>query len=317
MTKIFEPHRWFRNRHIQTCLPTLLARMTPALPFAMEPIYLPDGDLIELGRLGQLDAPAILLMPGLEGDVTSPYIQSVSRALSAAGWQVLVMHYRTCGNTINLQAKSYNSYNYDDLHFFLDDIKQKFNLQPEIAIGFSMGGNLLLHYARHYPKAFKQMITISTPFDMHETAKYLPRVYEKRFLQSFKGKIKRKLKLGVDLPAGRRELKRVKSLFDFDRFFTAPIFGHASAEEYYDYSSCAPFLADIATPTHMIFAEDDPFIPSHSIPEDLNAPHVTLEIHKEGGHVGFLAHKNSEGNPYWLAQRLIYLLQHEFSLSPT
>lgn len=310
MTTRFKAHRWFRNKHLQTCLPTLLSRLTPLLPFVVEPIPLPDGDIIELGRLGHIHAPPILLMPGLEGDMTSPYIQSVGKTLSENGWQVLVMHYRTCGTTINLQPQSYNAHSTEDLDFFLKYIAKSFELRPKIAIGFSMGGNLLLHYVKKHPHKFNFLITISTPFDMHETVKQLPSFYEKRFLAKFKDKTFKKLKAGVPLPATAEQLKKVDSLQDYDNLFTAPLSGHESATAYYNHSSCTSFLGEITTPTHMIFAEDDPFIPANSIPKHFSSPHVTLEMHQEGGHVGFFSHKNAEGNHYWLADRVLSLLSN-------
>jgi predicted alpha/beta-fold hydrolase len=174
-----------------------------------------------------------------------------------------------------------------------------------------MGGNLLLHYVRQFPGVFKSIITISTPFDMHETIKHLPPFYEKRFLAKFKEKTLKKMRDGVELPATEDQLKQIKTLYEYDDLFTAPLSGHATAADYYDYSSCAPFLAEITTPTHMIFAEDDPFIPAHSIPRDFDSPHVTLEMHQEGGHVGFFAHKNADGNRYWLADRVVTLLNQQ------
>jgi predicted alpha/beta-fold hydrolase len=309
MIPTFKAHRWLRNRHVQTCLPTLLSRLQPLLPFMMEKIYLPDGDVIELGRLGPQDAPCVLLMPGLEGDITSPYIQFVAKALSEHGWQVLVMHYRTCGQTVNLQPKSYNAYCSLDLAFLLQDIQSRFHLQPHYTVGFSMGGNLLLHYSRKHPQAFKKIITISTPFDMDETAKHLPRFYEKRFVIKFKEKMLKKLKAGILLPVNEKQIKKIRSLREYDELITAPLFGHDDAQSYYQHSSCVPFLGDITTPTHMIFSQDDPFIPIHTIPRDFNSPHVTLEMHQEGGHIGFLTHKNhAQTNRFWLAQRIVQLL---------
>ena len=311
MIPMFKAHRLFKNPHVQTCLPTFLSRMKPLLPFIIEKIDLPDGDSIEMGRLGLSTAPAILLMPGLEGDVTSPYIQSVGKILQQAGWQVLVMHYRTCGHTINLQPKSYNAYCSLDLIYLLEDIFKRFHLKPHHAVGFSMGGNLLLHYARMHPHTFKSIITISTPFDMYETVKHLPRFYEKKFLVKFKQKALKKLKAGVDLPISAKQVRNLNALIDYDELLTAPLSGHKDAKSYYHHSSCQPFLSEIKTPTHMIFSQDDPFIPIHTIPGDLNSSYVSLEMHREGGHVGFYAHKNPQGNRYWLADRVLELLSHQ------
>ncbi|MAL02671.1 MAG: alpha/beta hydrolase, partial [Arenimonas sp.] len=60
----------------------------------------------------------------------------------------------------------------------------------------------------------------------------------------------------------------------------------------------------ITTPTLLIQAEDDPFVFRHSVPEpgELSAT-TTLELHPNGGHVGFV-----EGTPrrprYYLERRI-------------
>lgn len=313
MEASFNAHPWLRNKHLQTCIPTLIARTKPLLPFVVEPVPLPDGDVIEFGRVGSWQAPAILLMPGLEGDLTSPYIQQASRALCSSGWQVLVMHYRTCGSTINNQAKSYNAYCTQDLDYLLGYLQQHFALQPSLAIGFSMGGNLLLHYVHQHPNYFKAIITASTPFDMHAAVKHLPRFYEKRFLKKFKRKLRDKIAAGVDMPCSLAQIRQLKTLRDYDEVCTVSLYGHQSVDDYYAYSSCIRFLADIATPTHMIFAADDPFIPACSIPQTVYSPHVTLEMHQKGGHVGFITQKQTtKASRYWLADRLVKLAS-EFS----
>ncbi|MEX5451937.1 hydrolase, partial [Stutzerimonas stutzeri] len=64
------------------------------------------------------------------------------------------------------------------------------------------------------------------------------------------------------------------------------------------------YLPTITTPTLLIQAEDDPFVFRHSVPEpaELSAS-TTLELHRRGGHVGFV-----EGTPrrprYYLDRRI-------------
>ena len=71
------------------------------------------------------------------------------------------------------------------------------------------------------------------------------------------------------------------------------------------YSFCSThFLPDIRTPTLLIQAEDDPFVFRHSVPEPNElSPTTTLELHRHGGHVGFV-----EGSPlkprYYLERRI-------------
>ena len=301
----FKPRRWMANNHLQTCLPTVISRLKRPLPVKIEPIALPDGDVIELCSYGDKTHPPLLLMPGLEGDYTSPYIRSVGKYLQKKGWYIIVMHYRSCGTTKNFQPRSYNAHCCEDFNFFLDYIAEYYDLKPKYAIGFSMGGNLLLHHAwqqSHQP--FEGIITVSTPFDMLETVNHLPTFYEKNFLIKFKTKTIKRLKQGADLPVTVEQIKNVASLKEFDNLLTAPLWDHADAEAYYRYSTCSHFLDKITTPTHMLFALDDPFIPEHSVPNQLNYEYVTIEAIPTGGHVGFVAEEKVDGTRYWLGPKL-------------
>ncbi len=57
-----------------------------------------------------------------------------------------------------------------------------------------------------------------------------------------------------------------------------------------DQTALNRFIADIRVPTLLVHAEDDPFLPAASIPVKAaqDNPEVTLELHRRGGHVGFL-----------------------------
>ncbi|MCH9717545.1 MAG: alpha/beta fold hydrolase, partial [Gammaproteobacteria bacterium] len=90
----------------------------------------------------------------------------------------------------------------------------------------------------------------------------------------------------------------------FDEQITAPLHGFLSAEAYYRESSSRQFLNQIKTPTLIIHASDDPFMPPEAIPEEHElSSHVTLELSTKGGHVGFIAGKTPGKPMYWLDER--------------
>src|SRR5690606_38787465 len=125
-------------------------------------------------------------------------------------------------------------------------------------------------------------------------------------LRALKQMIERKHRR-VPLPAGidLDRVRRARDFFAFDDAYTAPLHGFADARDYYHRSACGPFLQDIATPTLIINALDDPFMQRSIIPRAAElAPAVTLELSKRGGHVGFIG-ADDRGRPaFWLEQRL-------------
>ena len=99
-------------------------------------------------------------------------------------------------------------------------------------------------------------------------------------------------------------LQGMRTFWDFDGRFTAPLHGYSDAQDYYRRASSRYYLPEITTPTLLIQAADDPFVFRHSVPEptELSAT-TTLELHRRGGHVGFV-----EGTPrrprYYLDRRI-------------
>jgi len=78
---------------------------------------------------------------------------------------------------------------------------------------------------------------------------------------------------------------------EFDAAATAPLHGFRDADDYYARSSSAAFLGAVRTPTLLIHAEDDPFLPPEVIPRATVGanPRLRSLFTHAGGHVGFVA----------------------------
>jgi predicted alpha/beta-fold hydrolase len=89
---------------------------------------------------------------------------------------------------------------------------------------------------------------------------------------------------------------------------TRPRHGFRDALDYYDKSSCGPFLANISIPTLLVNSADDPFLAESAYPEQeaRASAHLVLEVTDFGGHVGFLAFNGS--GEYWSESRAVGFL---------
>jgi hypothetical protein len=89
--------------------------------------------------------------------------------------------------------------------------------------------------------------------------------------------------------AERQEIARADTIYRWDDRFVAPRHGFSGADDYYSRCSAKRTLINIATPTLVIHAMDDPWVPGASY-TDFNwslARYLVPLLPKRGGHVGF------------------------------
>ncbi len=309
----FKPAWWLKSPHLQTLYPLADCLFT-RVDFRTERVDLPDGDFLELAMAGGSAAPCCLLLPGTEGSSDSPYIKMMTKTLLAMGWQVVVMQYRSCGAAVNQLARAYNSLDTGDLEFVLSYLFIHYTIKIDYAIGFSIGGNLLVHYLETHPHSLLAAACVSTPFDFYESAFHLPLFYQKYLLRRLVKKAEYKLDQGIDLPVTKDCLRAFKTLPEFDDCLTAPLYGFSDVEAYYKAARCYPLLGSIRTPIMMLHALDDPFIPRHTVPSLSECSScVTLSGTEYGGHLGFISGGLPFNKEYWYINQLLQFLgQHGF-----
>lgn len=310
----FRPAWWLRSPHLQTLWPVFF-RQRPQLELQHERIELADGDFIDIASYPRPASPRVLVIHGLEGSVQSHYAQTLLLALHKAGFTSVFMHLRGCSGTPNRHSSSYHSGRTADVAEVLAHLRQT-GRPVDAAVGFSLGGNLILKYAGETGATsdLQAVVAVSVPFQLEECAHKLEqgfaKVYGQYLLTKLKAAYQQKFKqrqapLQVDL-------RQIRTIFAFDDQITAPLNNFASAEDYYRRSSSAQFLRHIQTPTLIIHALDDPFMyPSTTPSADLLSADVTLELASHGGHVGFVSGNLPWQAEYWLEQRITaWLKEH-------
>ena len=318
----FEAARWLRNRHLQTIFPSLPWPRGPRPPLRRELLELPDGDVTVVDRLtsdgrASSDGPLLVLLHGLESSAESTYARMLLQSASDAGWSAAVLHFRDCGDYRNRLPRRYHAGETNDLRYFIKKLRAEGQVGPIFAVGYSLGGNVLLKYLGEEGQStpVHAAVAVCVPLDLQQCADALmqgfSRIYQRHLLKRMKSAVSRKFNSDTAAFDWDRAM-RATSFGEFDDVVTAPLHGFTGKDEYYETCSSIRFLGDIERPTLILNARDDPFMLPTMLPkEDALSQAVTLEISEQGGHVGFISGGTPWRPHYFLPGRILdFLREH-------
>ncbi|MFZ9004806.1 MAG: YheT family hydrolase, partial [Robiginitalea sp.] len=201
----------------------------------------------------------------------------------------------------------------EDLEAVIQHIEKAHAYSRIYLKGFSLGGNLILKFLGerpHYSNRIAGAAAISVPCDLYDSLLELNKpknwLYARRFLTTLREKVLEKQKR---FP-GRitlEEAGKIRSLRDFDDYYTSRAHGFADAIDYYTRCSSLQFLEGIRVPTLLLNARNDSFLGPHCYPGEVckNHPRLFFESPDYGGHVGFVG----EGTYYYSEQRSLEFLR--------
>ena len=293
----FRPAWWLRHRHAQTLAGKYL-RSSRGLPLSRRRIDTPDGDFLDLDFAPEPapDAPLAVLLHGLEGSTQREYMSLMFRELFDRGLRGVGLNFRGCGGEPNRLARAYHSGDTGDMAHVIASLRRIQPGRPVGAVGFSLGGNVLLKYLGEHrdAAAIDAAVAVSVPFDLPGSAHRLSngvagRTYGAYFLRS----LRRKVRAKRHLLNGEIDVDRTLAaltLRDFDDACTAPLHGFTGADDYYARADVRRHLAHIRVPALLIQARDDPFLPRGGAPDAIVAAnaHLTPAFTDRGGHLGFV-----------------------------
>ncbi|MDX1677053.1 hydrolase [Arsukibacterium sp.] len=321
----FKPAWWLKHAHLQTIFAKYLSPKYQ-LNTTAEMFSLPDGDELQLNWLHAENAaegtPLLLLLHGLAGDINSHYIQAMLAQCKTLQWSAVMLHFRGCNGKPNKLPRAYHSGDTADVALVINEIKRRYPGRPVVAVGYSLGGNVLLKYCGEQAaqNPLTAAIAVCPPLSLSACAKRINTGSSKLYQRYLLGRLKRstllKLKQFADfpLPLTPEKIQRFVSIEQFDEHYTAPIHGFLNAQDYYQKASAKAYLKHIAVPTLIIHAKDDPFLSDEVIPEprELNN-FIRYELTQGGGHVGFVY-----GSPFqakfWLSQRIPAFIKQQLNL---
>ncbi|MGQ3891576.1 hydrolase [Legionella sp. CNM-4043-24] len=310
----FKPAWWLTSSHAQTMFPALVRKIQVPVD-KTERIVLPDGDFVDLSWVinGLPDsAPLMVVLHGLGGGIRSGYAAGLMHSLNKQGCRAVMMHLRGASDEPNRMARAYHSGDTADFNFVMNLLAERESTIPRAAIGFSLGGNVLLKWLGEQGSRapLDAAVAVSVPFQLGRAADRMghgfSRLYQAYLLNSLRDVLsKKRMAWKGDIPPALLDADKWDCFWTFDEHVTAPLNGFSSVHSYYRQSSSRAYLSSIQKPTLIIHALDDPFMTEDILPgPDELSSHVTLELSSKGGHVGFIS-GNIPGKPvYWLEQRI-------------
>lgn len=315
----FKPAWWLKNAHLQTFYPAFLRTFPILIALRRERLITPDDDFIDVDFCGEGDVPLIILLHGLTGSSQSGYIKGLQIELLAQGFRSAAINFRGCSGEYNQSARCYHSGETEDIHFLYQTLRRREPDTAFAAVGFSLGGNVLLKWLGEQGNKLSLFaaIAVSVPLVLSTCATKLDnglsKIYRANLLRELKHYVSAKQqhleKLGKIQEAKKikelGDLSDISSFWQYDDRVVARLHGFKNVQDYYQRSSSRQFLKSIAVPTLLIQAIDDPFMTVDVLPDPAElSSSVDLEITQGGGHVGFISGTIPFKPDYWLEQRI-------------
>jgi len=313
---------WLPGGHAQTVYASLLS-LKAQVTYRRErwdttPHGKPDGDFIDVDIVdGEQNKPVLLHFHGLEGSSQSQYALGLMSRCKALGWTGLVAQFRGCSGELNRLPRAYHSGDATEIDWIVRRVSARFPQQRIFAAGVSLGGNALLKWLGERGSESASLLSgaaaISAPLDLMEAGAALERGFSRNYANHFLETMKRKAERVHANHPGAFDLalmRASRTLRDYDNIFTAPLHGYRDTDDYWTRASSKPGLVNVAVPTLVLNAKNDPFLPATALPSKAEvSSHVTLHQPEHGGHVGWPA-PAFPGRTTWLTDRVFHFLQH-------
>jgi uncharacterized protein len=303
--------------HTQTLYAWAKPRRFPALPAPMARYFDVADDARVLAHCHWQDdargRPTLLLLHGLEGSSLAHYIRGISDKAWAAGWNVIRLNQRNCGNTEHLSRGLYHSGLTHDPLFVIRELIAVDRIQQIAVAGYSLGGNLTLKLAGELGNTMPELVAVcavSPTMDLASCVEALERrenlAYEFNFVRNLKARMRRKAAAFPDAFSLDR-LRTVWTVRQFDELYTAPHHGFADASDYYHRASALRVIDRITVPALILTAADDPFVPPGAFrdPAVTGNPALTVVVTPHGGHCAFLERPDGRYDGYWAEQEIV------------
>ena len=311
----FRPFRVLGLPHYQTIGAYLFRGPKTPYTAVKHTVELRDGDRLVIHD----DQPAewitgdriAILLHGFCGHHGSPYIARLSEKLRRNGIRTIRVDFRGFGDSAFISRSHLYGGCSHDVEDVVDYVHRISPLSKISIVGFSLGGNVLMKLAgewgEFYPPHVDSAVAVSPPVDLIYAAWNIRRrgnqIYEAYFMK----------KLIEQLTIRRRKVKGLidnqlnplpNRLVHFDDQFTAPIWGFRGARDYYQQCSSGPLLKQVAVPTIILTAKDDPVVPYDSYDRFEMSDSIHLVDTQRGGHLGFLGRHPRDPDRYWMDWRI-------------
>ena len=267
---------------------------------------------------------------GITGDLENQwFLRILGRKAIAAGYAVVLFDWRAHGKTASLSptVTSDGLYEGDDFVRIAAQAKALGCPTPFWFTGYSLGGQLALWGIKAAQTADECILSpdevqggavICPSLDSVRSLRYLTSHPIGKYIEkSIAGNLQKLAwQLHQDHPGhfDPEAIKRADSIWGFDEELVIGPLGFDSVTDYYTASSALSLLPNLAKPTLILYAADDPLFAPTLIP-DLQTtcadnPCIDLCLTPKGGHVGYVSSGKGQAiandpDPWWAWNRIL------------
>jgi len=323
----FHPPFYLKNAHIQSILNSVGPRKIRAKKLvksmASETLILTTDKGVRLQgefdrgsfKGGQNQRSVAILIHGWEGSSQSAYIVTTAVKLLNSGFDVLRLNLRDHGDTQHLNREIFNSTMTEEVADCIQRFTEERDYTNRFLVGFSLGGNFTLRIAadRGADLGLTAAVAICPPVDPVSATATLNRslfVYQKYFMHRWKNSLRKKIQFYPEYDFAS-ELNSLKTIDAMNQNLAPKLTPFPDVISYLkSYALTGDRLQYLTTPSHLIASANDPIIPVEDIANINCPPSLSIEVHSNGGHCGFINRLNGES---WLESFLVELLQKHSS----
>ena len=306
---------WLPNGHAQTIWPSVfgskILRKKVKPIFKRQTWFSPDGDFIDIDSQRSFQCsrqPLVVLFHGLEGSSGSFYSTAFYHMCTKLNFSLSIPHFRGCSGRPNRKLRGYHAGDIDEIDWILEKYSQLCSIEkiPLYAVGISLGGNALLHWAGSTDLSqqkflpLKAIAAVCAPANLKASTMAIDSsinriIYANYFLKSMKKKAVQKWKqypnnFSLD------KILAAKTLKEFDNNYTAPLHDFKDVNEYWEKCSSDKVIEKIKIRTLVIYSQNDPIVPFETLPlkKIESNPEIQFYVLSSGGHVNFLRKSNTD-----------------------
>ena len=304
----YKPKVFLRNNYIQTILGGTIFANTRLAERKIHKVQLDTNSSLVAFELtsDSIDAPIVLLAHGMGGSTEAGYMRRIARKLWIRGFTVFMMNQRGSGLGMGLSDRLWNGGSSDDLDMMIKYIAKVYPNNPIDVVGFSLSGNILLKYLGEKGTSetkVRKAFAVSPPIDLKKASHVLSKTSKGAFLNRYYMKqIHIQMEAMVEcFPDNFASPLTAKTILEFDEAYTAPAAGYKNIHDYYSKCSSIRFLEDIAVPTTILCAMDDPFVEATIFKSVRMSSSIELNTPEWGGHMGYISKRPTPWGDYrWM-----------------
>ncbi|XP_060605450.1 monoacylglycerol lipase ABHD2-like [Ruditapes philippinarum] len=315
LTQVFKPTiLWGKSGHFQTIVHVKMGRTKPKWPDGKRfHILMEDGatmsyDLFDPHQEGHRAKFTLALCPGIANSSECIYLRTFASYAQTRGFRVAILNHLGALKSEKLTSPRVFTYGgTGEYSRMVDHLLEQYPDTKILAVGFSMGGNIVTNYLGEILENQKKVlcgVSVCQGYEINEAKDLfmqwanLRRLYtyfmtlnQRRLLsrhREFLFSEKAQQKCGA---FKEKEVFCATSLIDVDENYSRIRAGFKSAFEYYKRHSSAYVMKNIKVPMLLMNAADDPLVPpplykhpKQFVEKNENCIFMTT---KHGGHLGY------------------------------